>query len=59
MPSLFISFIKSRKIRWIGTCYAWWRREIFCGILMAKPEEKEPLERPGFRWGNNVITNIK
>ena len=26
-------------------------------ILMGKPEEKKPLERPGYRWGNNIITN--
>jgi len=21
------------------------------GILMGRPEEKKPLEKPGFRWG--------
>lgn len=38
-----------------------WEKGNAWGILMGRPEEKKPLEPPGFRWGggNNITTNLK
>jgi hypothetical protein len=30
-----------------------------CKILVAKPEEKRPLRRPGRRWENNIRMHLR
>jgi len=53
--------MKSRKMRREGRVLCVWEKGNAWGILMGRPEEKKPLEPPGFRWGggNNITTNLK
>ena len=46
--------IKSRRMRWAGHVARMGEERGVYRILVGKPEGKRPLERPRFRWVDNI-----
>ena len=56
LPNI-IRMIKSRRIKWAGHVERTGDRRCAYMVLVGKPEEKIPLERPKCRW-ENIIKNV-
>jgi hypothetical protein len=52
-PSI-ITMIKSRRMRWAGHVACMEEKRNAYRILVGKPEEERPLERPRCRWEDNI-----
>jgi len=51
--------IKSRRMRWTGHVAHMGERAGAFRVLVGKPEEKSPLERPRHRWEDNIKTDLQ
>jgi len=51
--------IKSRRMRWTGHVAHMGERTGAFRVLVGKPEEKSPLERPRHRWEDNIKTDLQ
>jgi len=38
--------------------HAWGRGEVMTGFLVMWPKGKRPLERPGYRWEDNIKMDL-
>jgi hypothetical protein len=54
-PSIII---KSRRIWWAGHVALMGAKQNACRLLVGKPEEKRPLERPRRRWVDNIKMDL-
>jgi len=52
--SPIIQVIKSRRMRWKGHVARIGERRSAYRVLVGKPEGKRPLQRPRFRWEDNI-----
>jgi hypothetical protein len=50
-----IRIIKSRRIRWEGSCSTNGKKRNPYRLLVGKPEGKRPLGRPRRRWVDNTV----
>jgi hypothetical protein len=53
-----IRMIKSRRMRWAGHVARMGETRNAYRILVGKPEEKRPLERPRRRWMDNIKMDL-
>jgi hypothetical protein len=51
--------IKSRRMRWAGHVARIWEKRNAYRILVGKPEEKRPLERPRRRCVDNIEMDLR
>jgi hypothetical protein len=51
--------LKSRRMRWAGHEVRMGERGNLYRILVGKPEEKRPLERPRRRWVDNIKMDLR
>jgi hypothetical protein len=51
--------IRSRRIRWAGDATRVREKRNVCRILVAKPEGKRPLGRPGRRWVDTIKMDLR
>ena len=51
--------IKSRRLRWAGHVAPISERRGVYRVLVGKPEERRPLERPKHRWEDNNKMNLQ
>jgi hypothetical protein len=51
--------IKSRRIRWAGHVAHMGEGRNLYRVLVGKPEEKRPLERPGRRWEDGFKWDLR
>jgi len=51
--------IKSRRMRWAGYVACMGERRVLYRVLVGKPEEKRPLERPRRRWEDNIKLDLQ
>ena len=49
-----VRVIKSRRMTWAGQVAGIMGTEDIYRVLVGKPEEKGPLERPRRRWDDNI-----
>jgi hypothetical protein len=56
-PSI-IRIIKSRRIRWVGHVARMGKKRNAYRLLVGKPEEKRPLERPRRGWVDNIKMDL-
>jgi hypothetical protein len=56
---VLVQLIKSRRIRWAGHAPCMREKRNACRVLVGKPEGKRPLGRPGCRWEDNVIMDLR
>jgi hypothetical protein len=56
-PSI-IRIIKSRGMRWAGHVARMGEKRNAYRLLVGKPEEKRPLERPRRRWMDNIKMDL-
>jgi hypothetical protein len=57
-PSI-IRLIKSRRLRWAGHVARMGKKRNAYRILVGKPEGKRPLERPRWRWVDNINVDLR
>jgi hypothetical protein len=50
--------VKSRRMRWAGHVPQMGEKWNTYRILVAKPEGKQPLERPKRRWADNIKIDL-
>jgi hypothetical protein len=50
--------IKPRRMRWAGQLARIREKRNAYRILVGKPEGKRPLERPRYRWVDNIKMDI-
>jgi hypothetical protein len=53
-----IRTFKLRRMIWVGHVAHMGMKRNTYRVLVGKPEEKRPLERPRHRWEDNVFTYI-
>jgi hypothetical protein len=51
--------IKSRRTRWAGHVASMGEERKVYKVLLGKPEEKRPLERPRRRWENYIRMDLR
>jgi hypothetical protein len=51
--------IKSRIVRWAGTCSTYWERKGVYRVFMGRPEGKKQLGRPRRRWEDNIKVDLQ
>jgi hypothetical protein len=39
--------------------HAWGRGVVFTGFFFGRPESKRPLERPRYRWEDNIKMDLR
>ena len=54
-----VRVIKSRRMRWAGHVARMEERRELHRVLVGKPEEKTPLERPRRRWEDNIKMDLR
>jgi len=54
-----VRVIKSRRMRWAGHVALMGERRGAYRVLVWKPEEKRPLERPRSRWEDNIKMDLR
>jgi hypothetical protein len=54
-----IRVIKSRRLRWAGHVACMVEMRGAYGVLVVKPEERRPLERPRRRWEDNIKMDFR
>jgi hypothetical protein len=54
-----VRVIKSRRMRWAGHVVRMGERRGVYRVLVRKPEEKRPLERPRCRWQDNIKMSLQ
>jgi hypothetical protein len=53
-----VGVIKWRRMRWTGHVVCTGERKGVHRVLVGKPEEKRPLERPRGRWEDNIKMDL-
>ena len=53
-----IRVIKSRRLRWAGHVARMGERRGAYRVLVGKPEERRPLERPRRKWEDNIKVGL-
>ena len=53
LPNI-VRVVKSRRMRWAGHVARMGEDRVVHRVLVGKPEEKRPLERPRRRWGDII-----
>jgi hypothetical protein len=53
-----VRVIKSRRMRWVGHVACMRKGRNAYSILVGRPEENKPLEKPRGRWEDNIRTNL-
>jgi hypothetical protein len=51
--------IKSRRMRWAGHVACMGEGRNVCRVLVGKPEEKRPFERPWHRWEDGIKMDLR
>jgi len=51
--------IKSRRIRWAGHVARMGEWRGICRVLVGKPEGRRLLERPRYRWVDNIRMDLQ
>jgi hypothetical protein len=51
--------IKSRKLKWAGHIARMGERIGAYSVLVGKPEERRPLERPSRGWEDNIKIDVR
>jgi hypothetical protein len=51
--------IKSRRMKWAGHVAQMGKKGNAYRILVGKPEERRPLERPRHRWVDNIRMGLR
>jgi hypothetical protein len=51
--------IKSRRMRWVGHVARKGEGRNLYTVLMGKPEEKRPVERPRRRWEDRIKIDLR
>jgi hypothetical protein len=51
--------INSRRIKWVSHVARMGEIRNAYKILVGKPEGKRPFERPGRRWEENIIMDLR
>jgi hypothetical protein len=54
-----IRIIRSRRMRWAGHVARMGEKRNACRSLIGKPEGNRQLGRPGSRWEDNNILNLR
>jgi hypothetical protein len=54
-----IRMIKTRRMRWAGNIIRMGKKRNAYRILMGKPEGKKTLERPRYRWVDNIKMDLR
>jgi len=54
-----VRVIKSRRMRWAGHVARMGEERVVYRVLVGKPEEKIPLERPRRRWVDNIRMDLQ
>ena len=54
-----VRVVKSRRMRWVGHVAHMGERRGVHRVLVGKPEEKRPLERPRRRWEDNIKMDLQ
>jgi hypothetical protein len=54
-----IRVIKSRRMRWAGRVARMGEKRGVYRILVGRPEERRPLERPRRRWEDNIKIDLQ
>jgi hypothetical protein len=47
--------IRSRKMRWVGRVVCLVEKRSACRVMVGKPKEQRPPERPRCRWKDNKV----
>ena len=55
----FVRVVKSRRMRWEGHVAHMGQRRGVHRVLVGKPEGKRPLERPRYRWEDNIKIDLQ
>ena len=58
LPNIIMN-LKSRQLRWAGHVAHMEESRNARRVLVQRPEEKRPLERPKRRWEDNIKMNLK
>jgi hypothetical protein len=58
LPSI-VRMVKLRQMRWTGHVARMGEDRGVHRVLVGKPEGKRPLERPRYRWGDNIKKNLQ
>jgi hypothetical protein len=54
-----VRVIKSRRMRWAGHVALMEEERGVYGVLVGRPEDKRPLERPRRRWEDNIKMDLR
>ena len=54
-----VRVIKSRRMRWAGHVARMGEERRVYRVLVGKPEGRRPLERPRFRWVDNIRMDLQ
>ena len=58
LPNI-VRVVKSRRMRWAGNVARMGEDRGVHRVLVGKPEEKRPLERPSRRWEDNIKMDLQ
>ena len=58
LPNI-VRVVKSRRMRWTGHVAHMREDRVVHRVLVGKPEEKKPLERPRRRWEDNIKMDLQ
>ena len=58
LPNI-LQVVKSRRMRWAGHVARMGEERGVHRVLVRKPEEKRPLERPRRRWEDNIKMDLQ
>jgi hypothetical protein len=58
LPNIII-MIGSRRMRGAGHVACMGNKRNACKILVGKPEGRRPLGRPGCRWTDNIMLDLR
>jgi hypothetical protein len=54
-----IRVIKSRRMRWVGHVACMGEGRDVYRVLVGRPKGKRPLERPRYRWEDNIKMDLR
>jgi hypothetical protein len=54
-----VNYSQLRIMRWAGNVACMGERRGAFRVLMGKPEESKPLERPRHRWEDNIKMDVQ